>query len=72
MTVPPAAGRVATSAGAPTGPLRPWLRWPVPASFGGMLIEDLPDPAAPDRWGRSIALAGGLRSPRVAGAAGAR
>ncbi|MGW0579275.1 rhomboid-like protein, partial [Streptomyces sp. NPDC002920] len=32
---------VATSVGALAGLLRPWLRWPLLAAFGGMLLQDL-------------------------------
>lgn len=52
---------VAASLGALTGLLRPWLRWPVLALFGGMLIQDLLNLTDPlTNWGHLIALAIGL------------
>ncbi|MDX2683150.1 rhomboid-like protein [Streptomyces sp. NY05-11A] len=52
---------VATSVGALAGLLRPWLRWPLLAAFGGMLLQDLlafTDPMT--NWGHLIALAIGV------------
>ncbi|MER5431256.1 rhomboid-like protein [Streptomyces sp. NPDC002588] len=52
---------VATSVGALAGLLRPWLRWPLLAAFGGMLLQDLigfTDPMT--NWGHLIALATGV------------
>ncbi|AZQ37377.1 hypothetical protein EJ357_31255 [Streptomyces cyaneochromogenes] len=52
---------VAASIGALAGLLRPWLRWPVLALFGGMLIQDLigfTDPLT--NWGHLIALVIGV------------
>ncbi|WP_410092210.1 rhomboid-like protein [Streptomyces sp. uw30] len=52
---------VATSIGALTGLLRPWLRWPVLALFGAMLIQDLLNLADPlTNWGHLIALVIGV------------
>ncbi|WP_369273369.1 rhomboid-like protein [Streptomyces sp. R11] len=52
---------VATSIGALSGLLRPWLRWPVPALFGGMLIQDLVNLTDPlTNWGHLLALAIGI------------
>jgi len=52
---------VAASVGALAGLLRPWLRWPVLALFGGMLVQDLiafTDPMT--NWGHLISLAIGI------------
>ncbi|MFJ3666364.1 rhomboid-like protein [Streptomyces sp. NPDC090106] len=52
---------VATSLGALTGLLRPWLRWPLLALFTAMLLQDLVafrDPLSD--WGHLIALALGV------------
>ncbi|MFI5794676.1 rhomboid-like protein [Streptomyces sp. NPDC051677] len=52
---------VAASVGALAGLLRPWLRWPLLAAFGGMLLQDLiafTDPMT--NWGHLIALAIGV------------
>ncbi|MFG1669498.1 rhomboid-like protein [Streptomyces sp. Y7] len=52
---------VATSIGALTGLLRPWLRWPVLTLFGAMLVQDLlrlTDPLT--GWGHLIALVIGV------------
>jgi len=52
---------VAASVGAVAGLLRPWLRWPLLAAFGGMLAQDLlafTDPMT--GWGHLIALATGI------------
>ncbi|MEV5907444.1 rhomboid-like protein [Streptomyces chartreusis] len=52
---------VATSVGALTGLLRPWLRWPALALFGALLVQDLlrlSDPLTD--WGHLIALAIGV------------
>ncbi|GAB7104433.1 hypothetical protein JCM4814A_27470 [Streptomyces phaeofaciens JCM 4814] len=52
---------VAASVGALAGLLRPWLRWPLLAAFGGMLAQDLlsfTDPMT--GWGHLIALATGI------------
>ncbi|GAA4071229.1 rhomboid-like protein [Streptomyces shaanxiensis] len=52
---------VAASIGALAGLLRPWLRWPVLALFGGMLIQDLIDFTDPlTNWGHLIALVIGI------------
>lgn len=52
---------VATSIGALTGLLRPWLRWPVLALFGALLVQDLLGLADPlTDWGHLIALAIGV------------
>ncbi|MFE6173210.1 rhomboid-like protein [Streptomyces sp. NPDC056464] len=52
---------VATSIGALTGLLRPWLRWPVLVPFGGMLIQDLLNLTDPlTGWGHLIALVIGI------------
>ncbi|MFC5212350.1 rhomboid-like protein [Streptomyces coerulescens] len=52
---------VATSVGALTGLLRPWLRWSVPALFGAMLLQDLLNLTDPlTNWGHLIALAIGV------------
>ncbi|MFE5891610.1 rhomboid-like protein [Streptomyces sp. NPDC056462] len=52
---------VATGIGALSGLLRPWLRWTVPALFGGMLIQDLVARTDPlTNWGHLIALAIGI------------
>ncbi|MFE9676399.1 rhomboid-like protein [Streptomyces sp. NPDC006259] len=52
---------VAASVGALAGLLTPWLRWPVLAVFGGMLLHDLlalTDPLS--NWGHLMALAVGV------------
>ncbi|MFI1923390.1 rhomboid-like protein [Streptomyces sp. NPDC020377] len=52
---------VAASVGALAGLLGPWLRWPLLAAFGGMLLQDLiafTDPMT--NWGHLIALAIGV------------
>ena len=52
---------VAASVGALTGLLTPWLRWPLLAAFGGMLLLDLlafTDPMT--NWGHLISLAIGV------------
>ncbi|MEW2049236.1 rhomboid-like protein [Streptomyces sp. NPDC005476] len=52
---------VAASVGALTGLLGPWLRYPLLAAFGGMLLQDLiafTDPLT--NWGHLIALAAGV------------
>ncbi|MEU6063570.1 rhomboid-like protein [Streptomyces sp. NPDC047082] len=52
---------VAASTGALAGLLTPWLRWPVVALFGGMLLQDLiayTDPMT--NWGHLISLAIGI------------
>ncbi|MFF5182305.1 rhomboid-like protein [Streptomyces sp. NPDC000345] len=52
---------VAASVGALAGLLRPWLRWPLLAAFGGMLLQDLiafTDPLT--NWGHLIALVTGV------------
>ncbi|MFF4257324.1 rhomboid-like protein [Streptomyces sp. NPDC001663] len=52
---------VAASVGALAGLLTPWLRWPVLALFGGMLVQDLiafTDPMT--NWGHLISLAIGV------------
>ncbi|MFD5271366.1 rhomboid-like protein [Streptomyces sp. NPDC058335] len=52
---------VAASVGALAGLLTPWLRWPVLAVFGGMLLQDLlalSDPLS--NWGHLIALVIGV------------
>ncbi|WP_152775223.1 rhomboid-like protein [Streptomyces spongiae] len=52
---------VATSVGALAGLLSPWLRWPLLAAFGGMLVNDLitlQDPLT--NWGHLMALAIGV------------
>ncbi|NUP19724.1 MAG: hypothetical protein HOZ81_27320 [Streptomyces sp.] len=52
---------VATSIGALTGLLRPWLGRPVLLLFGGMLIQDLLDLTDPlTNWGHLIALVIGV------------
>ncbi|MHB9859127.1 rhomboid-like protein [Streptomyces sp. YIM S03343] len=52
---------VATSVGALAGLLKPWLRWPLLAVFGGLLVEDLLEFADPmTNWGHLIALAIGV------------
>lgn len=52
---------VATSFGALTGLLRPWLRWPLLALFAGMSAQDLLNLADPlTDWGHLIALAIGV------------
>ncbi|SDN68035.1 hypothetical protein SAMN04487981_106165 [Streptomyces sp. cf386] len=52
---------VATSIGALAGLLRPWLRWPVLALFGGMLLQDLANLTDPlTNWGHLIALVIGV------------
>ncbi|MFI5550789.1 rhomboid-like protein [Streptomyces sp. NPDC051738] len=52
---------VATSIGALGGLLRPWLRWPVLALFGGMLLQDLVNLTDPlTNWGHLIALVIGV------------
>ncbi|MGW6796193.1 rhomboid-like protein [Streptomyces chartreusis] len=52
---------VATSVGALTGLLRPWLRWPVLALFGALLLQDLLGLADPlTDWGHLIALVIGV------------
>ncbi|WP_435837538.1 rhomboid-like protein [Streptomyces chartreusis] len=52
---------VATSIGALTGLLRPWLRWPVLALFGALLVQDLLALADPlTNWGHLIALVIGV------------
>ncbi|MFC8246025.1 rhomboid-like protein [Streptomyces chartreusis] len=52
---------VATSIGALTGLLRPWLRWPVLALFGALLVQDLLGLADPlTNWGHLIALVIGV------------
>ncbi|MGX1272319.1 rhomboid-like protein [Streptomyces phaeoluteigriseus] len=66
---------VAASVGALAGLLTPWLRWPVLAVFGGMLLQDLlalTDPLSD--WGHLTALAIGVATwpwVRRWGAAGA-
>ncbi|MGW7409561.1 rhomboid-like protein [Streptomyces sp. NPDC054833] len=52
---------VAASTGALAGLLTPWLRWPVVALFGGMLLQDLiayTDPMT--NWGHLISLTIGI------------
>ncbi|MEU2283463.1 rhomboid-like protein [Streptomyces sp. NPDC013178] len=52
---------VAASVGALAGLLTPWLRWPLLALFGGMLVQDLialTDPVT--NWGHLIALGVGM------------
>lgn len=52
---------VAASVGALAGLLKPWLRWPLLAAFGGMLLQDLiafTDPMT--NWGHLFALAIGV------------
>ncbi|MEV2215862.1 rhomboid-like protein [Streptomyces sp. NPDC050997] len=52
---------VATCVGALTGLLTPWLRWPLLAAFGGMVVLDLiafTDPMT--NWGHLISLAIGV------------
>lgn len=52
---------VAASFGALAGLLRPWLRWPLLALFGGMLVQDLlafTDPLS--NWGHLFSLAIGV------------
>ena len=52
---------VATSVGALCGLLTPWLRWPLLAAFGWMLLTDLiafTDPMT--NWGHLISLATGI------------
>ncbi|MCQ9131521.1 rhomboid-like protein [Streptomyces hilarionis] len=52
---------VAACVGALAGLLRPWLRWPVLAAFGAMLVQDLlafTDPMTD--WGHLIALTIGV------------
>nr|WP_107049889.1 rhomboid-like protein [Streptomyces bicolor] len=52
---------VAASIGALAGLLRPWLRWPVLALFGGMLVQDLLNLTDPlTNWGHLIALVIGV------------
>ncbi len=52
---------VATSIGALTGLLGPWLRWPVLALFGALLVQDLLRLADPlTDWGHLIALVIGV------------
>jgi hypothetical protein len=52
---------VATATGALTGLLRPWLRWPVLALSGGMLVQDLLNLTNPlTDWGHLISLAIGV------------
>jgi hypothetical protein len=52
---------VAASVGALAGLLTPWLRWPVLALFGGMLVEDLVEFTDPmTNWGHLISLAIGI------------
>lgn len=52
---------VAASVGALAGLLRPWLRWPVLALFGGMLLQDLLNLTDPlTNWGHLIALVIGV------------
>ncbi len=52
---------VATSTGALAGLLRPWLRRPVLALFGGMLLQDLLNLTDPlTNWGHLISLAIGI------------
>lgn len=52
---------VAASVGALAGLLTPWLRWPLLAAFGGMLVSDLiafMDPMT--NWGHLMAFATGI------------
>ncbi|MFE6621847.1 rhomboid-like protein [Streptomyces sp. NPDC057740] len=52
---------VATGTGALAGLLRPWLRWPVLALFGGMLLQGLLNFTDPlTNWGHLISLAIGI------------
>lgn len=52
---------VATSIGALSGLLRPWLGWPVLALFGWMLLQDLVNLADPlTNWGHLAALVIGV------------
>ena len=52
---------VAAGVGSLAGLLRPWLRWPLLAVFGGMLADDLLEFADPmTSWGHLIALAIGV------------
>ncbi|MFJ7074796.1 rhomboid-like protein [Streptomyces sp. NPDC098781] len=52
---------VATSVGALTGLLRPWLRWPVLVLFGGTLVQDLLNLTDPlTGWGHLVALVIGV------------
>lgn len=52
---------VAASVGALAGLLTPWLRWPLLAGFGGMLVQDLLVLADPlTNWGHLIALVIGV------------
>ncbi|QOV35612.1 hypothetical protein IM697_37070 [Streptomyces ferrugineus] len=52
---------VAASVGALAGLLRPWLRWSVPALFGGLLIQDLLNLTDPlTNWGHLFALIVGV------------
>ncbi|WP_369175335.1 rhomboid-like protein [Streptomyces sp. R28] len=52
---------VAASTGALAGLLRPWLRWPVLALFGGMLVQDLLNFTDPlTNWGHLMSLAIGV------------
>ncbi|MFF4831863.1 rhomboid-like protein [Streptomyces sp. NPDC001315] len=52
---------VATSVGALAGLLTPWLRWPLLAVFGGMLVEDLIEFTDPmTNWGHLMSLAIGI------------
>ncbi|CAM5680826.1 rhomboid-like protein [Streptomyces aurantiogriseus] len=64
---------VAASVGALAGVLTPWLRWPLLAVFGGMLVQELiafTDPVT--NWGHLIALGVGVGTwPWVRGAAAA-
>ncbi|MHC5902527.1 rhomboid-like protein [Streptomyces sp. S6] len=52
---------VAASVGALCGVLRPWVRWPVLAGFGGLLLQDLANMTDPvSNWGHVIALSVGV------------
>jgi len=52
---------VAAGVGALAGLLTPWLRWPLLALFGGMLVEDLIEFTDPmTNWGHLISLAIGI------------
>ncbi|MEU2738535.1 rhomboid-like protein [Streptomyces sp. NPDC007095] len=60
---------VATSVGALAGLLRPWLRWPLLAVFGSMVVGDLLEFADPmTDWGHLMSLAIGVSTwPLVRG-----
>ncbi|MCX5051006.1 MULTISPECIES: rhomboid-like protein [unclassified Streptomyces] len=52
---------VAAGVGALAGLLTPWLRWPLLALFGGMLVQDLIEFTDPmTNWGHLISLAIGI------------